>query len=198
MNLIKKSAFAEQIGVSRAGITQACKNPNLTLSADENGWIDLDAQTTIDYLENRKNKKPRRQVERKSEKLKPVRKVIVQSIDFSSDDLQKQIEQAGGSAAFKTICDIKKVQVETEIKKLKVDEQKGRLIDKSTTADYTFFIIDSLNKRLLNSPVQFVDRLIAFAKKDGNLARGKIVEVWTDEISKAIKSAISEATDCLK
>ena len=195
MNLIKKSAFAEKIGVSRAGITQACQSKNLTLVADENGFIDLDAQTTKDYLSNRKNKKPRKPIERSAQKLVKTRRPI--DIDFGSVT-KEQIEEAGGPAIFKLYCDIEKTRVDTELKKIKTAEQRGELINKKLQADYIFYIIDALNKRLLNSPLQFVDRLIAFAEKDGSLARGKIIEIWTGEISNAIKTAIMESKKCLK
>ena len=192
MNLIKKSDFAEKLGVSRAAITQACKNKNLSLVADENGFIDLDAQTTIDYLSNRKpQSKP---IERRAEKL-------ISKIDPDieiDDDTRGQIEQAGGAAMFKLLVDIKKAQVETELKKLKLAEQRGELVMKSELGDYCFSIIDALNRRLLNSPMQYVDRLIAMTEKDGKNARGKIVEMWTVEISKAIKSAVAEIEDVLK
>lgn len=195
MNAISKADYSKKLNISRAAVTQACKNPDSPLEADANGFIDLEAESTKEYEKNRGKRKHRKKpVDKKPVDKKPqsrksidnVPKLDDLNIDLD-DDTADMIKNMGGTAIVKEVMAIRKMQVETELKKMKLATDRNELISKEDLGNFVFNKLDLLNRKLLNMPVQFVDNIIAMVQSEGKNSRGKIIEIIKNEISKGIK-----------
>lgn len=108
-------------------------------------------------------------------------------------------EQRGvvGLDSLKDIVTIRQKEASVRLTMLKMAVRRGELIDRKVLEGTIFTYLDALNRRLLDSAPQSVDRMIAAVKRSGDEARAEMVDTLLAEVSKAIKSSRREVLQAL-
>ena len=158
--LVSRAELARIAGVSRATVTELCKQGSL-VDAVEGKHVDLDHPAARAYLERR-----------------GVSPEDISSLanfgEGSSEDLAELAsilspltERFGTEPAFKEWLDALKKIEEIREKRLKNEALEGELISRELVKTHVFGAIESSNRRLLSdTPKTIARRLYAAAKAD--------------------------------
>jgi hypothetical protein len=210
MNLVSRADFSKIAKISRAAVTQMIKRKRLPSNSD--GFIDVDYPQVKEYLKarqlklNPEIKKKNNDIPDKNIKIngsseeKKSKDIINNAINKEAYEPENEInvdhfEKVIGLTNLKMLSEIRQKETDIKNKILQQKIKRNEYIERDKEGKLIFSYLENLNKRLLNFPVQFIDRIIAISKSSGDEARNKIVELWELEIGKIIKAS---KNNCLK
>lgn len=96
----------------------------------------------------------------------------------------------------KTEAEIIKLELDHTIRKIKIDQMEGKLIDKSQVAKVLFYYLEALNINLLETPGVMIDKLTDMVKSGAK--RATLEDYIRDIISREINSTKKQIVDRLK
>lgn len=101
-----------------------------------------------------------------------------------------------GLQTAKLRAEVGKLQADEQLKNLKIDEQKGLLIEKERVAGVLFSYLDALNVNILDSPESMIDHIIDKVKAGAK--RGEIISYMRGSLGRQIKNTKTQIQKRLK
>jgi len=188
--VLTQSKFAEMCGVTRQSIQKAIKKKYvITVKRGRFNMIHFNHEVTQAYLIKKQAEtgtwsKPAHQDQkqpktRKTAK-KPGKNQQKAAEKVSPEDSLQELQRK------KVLQEIRKIQADASLKELKVEEQKGLLIEKETLGAIVFQYLDALNMNMLEYPEMVIDTLI------DNVKSGKSRGDISLDLRKGIESMIKK------
>lgn len=208
-----KTATLEQIGKALGGITKQAVHKEYVkkgfIVKREDGRIDIEDKQNRAFLKSKgadfsvfypkKTTAPPPKKSKKKETPPP------QPNNIKKIDISEYVKKGGKETKLSdapTLLEIetaKKIEEwrgkkkDNALKDLKLDEEKGRLIDKKIVNNIIFDVLGHIARDIQNTPYSIVDEIVSIAVTQPETAREKIVRLLRDKQAEAMKKAVEEA-----
>lgn len=180
-SIISQTEFAQLCGLTKQAITKAMKVKSVKIVTIKGmKKIDFGHKVTQLYYQN--------QLAKLSLKNKPAPPASKGDSGEDGEIISLQAQ--------KTIEEIGKIKADRRLKELKLDFEKGKLIDKETLGAVLFQYIDALNINMLDIPDMLIDVLIDKVKAGSS--RGDMIKHMRDYIQGKIVSTKTQIKERMK
>lgn len=153
--IVGQNHFARMCEVSKQCVSQQIKTGGIVLNVDKK--VDLSNTINKKYLKKHQDRISKGEVHpRRTTEILPYNSTAThgQPVRVSVQD--------------KARLEMEKLQIEIDLKHIKLAKERGSLVDRSTLGKWTVSHLDTLNKKLLGLPTQVVDPVMALgATKNG-------------------------------
>ena len=204
-NLVNQSEFASKCGISRQRVHALVVSGKIHLTPSKK--IDLDSQEVAEYIKRHNEeavKNPKALQGGKKGKTQSTKKKIKKQHEKTNmpqvdDDIREKLEpdniidlenvmEEYGLDMAKKIVDIRNKETDTRNKHMKLQIQRGKLFERETVGNMLFGYLESMNKRILDAPENYIDTVIAIVEREGKEGRQKIIDMINNQSSLAIKA----------
>lgn len=193
---VTQSTFANMCGVSRAAVCTKIKNKTLIINSG--GMLDTDNPVNRAYLDKWQDKQ-RNQASFESFGVE--KGAAAKTPDFSEINkngaagemlnmtLRELITKYGSMANVEKYVKILRDLVTADEKDQRIQERRLIQIPKDFVQSSVISLLETLMNKLLDLPERIADQAIAYVQADVSSARGKIINLMSDDISACISDS---------
>jgi hypothetical protein len=193
MKIATIKQIGEALGISHQAVSKEFVKKGL-LVRNSNGQIDIEDKQNRAFLKSKGANFSIFYPKRKTGTAKPEAKITPKTTEVkveSDNGLQgTTLLQIDVATRVEKLKGIKK---DNAIKDLRLEEEKGRLIDKKVVTNIIFDVLGHIARDIQSTPHSIVDEIISIATTQPDAAREKIVNLLRGRQAEAMKKAVKEA-----